>query len=247
MVEVFQELDKFNGISFNEEAHLYHYDGQLCTSVTGVIGRYKEPFDTQKIATTYAVKRGLSVFDVIADWDEKKNAACDKGSHVHKYAELKFACKKYQVDSTEMSEILHKCFKIVDNFYDDSKGRLIPIRSELVIGDKVRRLCGMIDQLFYNVKAKEFQIWDYKTNKAITTKNDYKKKMINGLWHLDECEFNTYSLQLGLYKKIIEENTNIKIGSSYICWVNEVNDTYKPMKVASMDNEINQIWSALAA
>lgn len=247
MIEVFQELDKFNNIVFNEEAHLYHYDDLLCTSVTSVIGRYKEPFDTLKIATAYAVKRGLSVFDVIADWEEKKNAACDKGTHVHKYAELKFACKSYQVDSEEMSEVLHKCFKIIDAFYDDSRGRLIPIRSELVVGDRRRRLCGMIDQLFYNVKAQEFQIWDYKTNKDITTKNDYKKRMLNELWHLDECEFNTYSLQLGLYKKIIEENTNIKIGSSYICWVNEVNDTYKPMKVADMDNEINQIWSALAA
>ena len=247
MIEVFQELDKFNNIVFNEEAHLYHYDDLLCTSVTSVIGRYKEPFDTLKIATAYAVKRGLSVFDVIADWEEKKNAACDKGTHVHKYAELKFACKSYEVDSETMSEALHKCFKIIDKFYNDSKGRLIPIRSELVVGDKKRRLCGMIDQLFYNVKAQEFQIWDYKTNKDITTKNDYKKRMLNELWHLDECEFNTYSLQLGLYKKIIEENTNIKIGSSYICWVNEVNDTYKPMKVADMDNEINQIWSALAA
>ncbi len=247
MVEIFQELDKFNNIIFNEEAHLYHYDNQICTSVTSIIGRYKEPFDTLKIATSYAVKRGLSVLDVIADWDEKKNSACDKGTHVHKYAELKFACKDYKVDSEESSAILHKCFGIVDAFYNDSKGKLIPIRSELVVGDKNRRLCGMIDQLFYNVKAKEFQIWDYKTNKAITTKNDYKKRMLNELWHLDECEFNTYSLQLGLYKKIIEENTNIKIGSSYICWINEVNDSYKPMKVANMDVEINKIWSSLAA
>lgn len=247
MVEIFQELEKFNSIVFNEDAHTYHYDGQLCTSVTSVIGRYKEPFDTEKIATTYAVKRGLSVFDVIADWEEKKNSAATKGTHVHKYAELKFACKEYSTDSTESYEILHKCFKIIDDFYNDSKGKLIPIRSELVVGDKERRLCGMIDQLFYNVKAKEFQIWDYKTNKEIKLKNDYKKRMLNELWHLDECEFNTYSLQLGLYKKIIEENTNIKIGNSYICWVNEVNDTYKPMKVANMDSEINKIWSALAA
>ena len=28
--------------------------------------------------------------------------------------------------------------------------------------------------------------------------------MTNGLEHLQECEFNTYSLQLGVYKKIIE-------------------------------------------
>lgn len=247
MIEIFQELEKFNRIVFNEDAHTYHYDGQLCTSVTSVIGRYKEPFDTEKIATAYAVKRGLSIFDVIADWEEKKNSAATKGTHVHKYAELKFACKKYLTDSTESSEILHKCFEIIDAFYNDSKGKLIPIRSELVVGDKERRLCGMIDQLFYNVKAKEFQIWDYKTNKEIKLKNDYKKRMLNELWHLDECEFNTYSLQLGLYKKIIEENTNIKIGNSYICWVNEANDTYKPMKVANMDSEINKIWSALAA
>lgn len=249
MVEIFQELDKFNGIVFNEDAHTYHYDDLLCTSVTTVIGRYKEPFDTQKIATVYAVKRGLSVFDVIEEWEKKKNDASTKGTHTHKYAELKFANKQYGVTEglIEVSGTLNKCFGIIDAFYNDSKGKLIPIRSEMVVGDKNRRICGMIDQLFYNVRAKEFQIWDYKTNKAINTKSDYKKKMTNGLWHLDECEFNTYSLQLGLYKKIIEENTNIKIGSSYICWVNEVNDTYKPMKVANMNSEINQIWSALAA
>jgi len=245
MFEVFKELDRFNGISFNEEAHLYHYDGELCTSVTSVISRYKEIFDTQKIATAYAVKRGLSVFDVIADWEEKKIASCDKGTHVHKYAELKFACKKYEVDSTEMSEILHKCFKIIDSFYNDSKGKLIPVRAEMIVGDKARRLCGMIDKLFYNVRADELQIWDYKTNKEIKMYNQYKNKMINGLEHLHECEFNTYSLQLGLYKKIIEQNTNLKLGNSYICWVNENNDTYKPIKTADMTSEINQIWSSL--
>jgi ATP-dependent exoDNAse (exonuclease V) beta subunit len=245
VIEVFTELDKFSDILFNEDSHTYHYGDTLCTSVTTVIGRYKEPFDTQRIATAYAVKRGLSVFDVIEEWEKKKNDASAKGNHIHKYAELKFASKQYGL--TESSEILDRLFNMVDAFHRDSKGRLIPIKSEMIVGDKDRRICGMIDQLFYNVRAKEFQIWDYKTNKAINTKSDYKKKMTNGLWHLDECEFNTYSLQLGLYKKIIEENTNIKIGNSYICWINEQNDTYKPMKVADMHTEVNHIWSSLAA
>jgi ATP-dependent exoDNAse (exonuclease V) beta subunit len=249
VIDIFTELDKFNGIVFNEDAHTYYYDGTLCTSVTTVIGRYKEPFDTQKIATAYAVKRGLSVFDVIEEWEKKKNDAATKGTHAHKYAELKFASKQYGATEglTEVSEILHRLFGMVDAFHRDSKGKLIPIKSEMVAGDKDRRICGMIDQLFYNVRANEFQIWDYKTNKSINKTNGYKKKMTNGLWHLDECEFNTYSLQLGLYKKIIEENTNIKIGNSYICWINENNDTYKPMKVADMHTEVNHIWSSLAA
>lgn len=250
MIEVFQELDKFNGIVFNEEAHTYKYDGLDCLSVTGIINRYKEPFDTDRIAANYAVKNGLSVFDVIIDWENKKNQAAYKGTQAHKYAELKFACKEYSLGDSvekEMSEKIHKLFNLIDGFYSDSKGKLIPIRAEMIVGDKSKRLCGMIDKLFYNVRAREIQIWDYKTNKEIKTYSPYKNKMINGLSHLHECEFNTYSLQLALYKKIIEENTNLKLGNSYICWINENNDTYKPIKTADMESEINQIWSSLAA
>jgi hypothetical protein len=245
MFELIKELDKFNGITFNEEAHTYQYDGIDCLSVTGIINRYKKPFDTERIATNYAVKNGLSVFDVIADWEDKKNKAAVKGTHLHKYAELKFLCKQYQLNQTDSLEILHTLFNMIDSFYNDVRGKLIPVRTEMIVGDKNRRLCGMIDKLFYNVRSNELQIWDYKTNKEIKIYSPYKNKMINGLEHLHECEFNTYSLQLALYKKIIQENTNLKLGNSYICWVNENNDTYKPIKTADMENEINQIWSSL--
>ena len=255
MIELLTELNKFNDIVFNEENHTYKHGGVDCISVTSVIGLYKEEFDTQKIATAYAVKRGLSVFDVIEEWDTKKEQSIVKGSHFHKYMELKYACKEYEEatrirllgDEDNDIYAISKTFDIGDKFYNDTKEKLIPIRSEMVVGDKDRRICGMIDQLFYNVKANEIQIWDYKTNKEIKKQNDYKKKMINGLWHLDECEFNTYSLQLALYKKIIEKNTNLKLGNSYICWVNEKNDTYIPYQMDDMSNEVEHIWSNLKA
>jgi ATP-dependent exoDNAse (exonuclease V) beta subunit len=117
----------------------------------------------------------------------------------------------------------------------------------MIVGDEDLLLCGMIDQLFYNVKANELQIWDYKTNKEINTYSKYKNKMTNGLNHLQECEYNTYSLQLGIYKKIIEKNTNLKLGNSYICWINEQNDTYKTFKMADMVNEVDFIFNNLAA
>lgn len=236
--DLFIELDKFNYISFNEELHEYKINNQKCISTTTLLNNYKKPFDTENIAWRYAVKNLKSVDEVIEEWEDKKNEASSKGTHLHRYAELKFACKEYDVPEESLPLILKQ---YIDKFYDDSIGRLIPIKSEMIVGDKDLKLCGMIDQLFYNVKEKEIQIWDYKTNKEIRTFSQYKNKMTNGLNHLQECEYNTYSLQLGIYKKIIERNTNLKLGKSYICWINDKNSSYKAFQMAEMDKEVDLI------
>jgi 6-phosphogluconolactonase (cycloisomerase 2 family) len=49
---------------------------------------------------------------------------------------------------------------------------------------------------------------------------------------------NTYSLQLGLYKHIIEKNTNLKIGDSYLIWINENSDNYKVYKCKDLQAEL---------
>lgn len=242
MTELILELNKFNGIVFNELAHSYHYNGVKCTSVTQLISNYKKKFETEIIASKYALKNGLSIDEVLTDWDLKRDTANARGTELHKYAELKFACKEYDVSEEQLSTDLKSK---IDSFYEMSKGRLIPVASELIVGDSDKSLCGMIDQIFYNVKAEEFQIWDYKTNKEINTHSKYKNKMINGLEHLQECEFNTYSLQLAIYKRIIERNTNIRLGSSYICWINECNETYKTFKMNDMTNEVNLIFDSI--
>ena len=234
MTELILELNKFNGIVFNELAHSYHYNGVKCTSVTQLISNYKKKFETEIIASKYALKNGLSIDEVLTDWDLKRDTANARGTELHKYAELKFACKEYDVSEEQLSTDLKSK---IDSFYEMSKGRLIPVASELIVGDSDKSLCGMIDQIFYNVKAKEFQIWDYKTNKEINMSSKYKSKMINGLNHLEECEYNTYSLQLSIYKKIIEKNTSLKIGKSYLCWINEENDSYQIIETKYFDTE----------
>jgi ATP-dependent exoDNAse (exonuclease V) beta subunit len=82
------------------------------------------------------------------------------------------------------------------------------------------------------------EIWDYKTNKEIKMSNSYGNKYLKPISHLDECEMNTYSLQLGLYKHIIEKNTNLKIGDSYLIWINENSDNYKVYKCKDLQAEL---------
>ena len=62
--------------------------------------------------------------------------------------------------------------------------------------------------------------------------------MLGPVSHLDECEFSTYSLQLSLYKYIIEYETKLKIEDCFIVWFNENNAKYKLIKCADYSKEI---------
>ena len=144
---------------------------------------------------------------------------------------------KFWGKGNDVKERFDKLVELFDKFYTESYGKLIPVRAEVVVGDKDIGICGMVDQLFFNEKSGKLEIWDWKTNKKIDKKNKWQqfKEPID---HLDVCEFNTYSLQLSLYKYIIERNTNLKMGDCYIVWLNEVNDTYYPIKCRDYQAEI---------
>jgi len=242
--ELIFELNKFNGIIFNELPHTYNYNGLDCRSVTNILGDYKKDFDKEKMAFFYGRKHNISVYDVLDMWDTERERSCNVGSHVHKYMELSFNGKLYTESEDNLPGSL---VSICDQFIKQSKNKLIPVKSEFIVGDFNKAICGMIDQIFYNVKAGEYQIWDWKTNKKMRSSSEFGNKMINGLGNLDECEMNTYSLQLAMYKKIIQENTNIVLGDSYICWINEAQMFPKVIKTFDFQKEIDLIWSKLAA
>ena len=241
MFEVFSELNKFNGIVFDDLDHSYFYEGLRCTSVTTLLSKFKKPFETNIIAARYATKNGLIAADVIQEWENIRDASASKGTELHKYAELKFTNKRYDVDKNTGAQDLTW---MIDNFHKDYINKLLLVRAEFIVGDKDLRICGMLDKLFYNVVDNELQIWDYKTNKEMATHSKYKNKMTNGLEHLSECEYNTYSLQLGVYKKIIEKNTDLRIGKSYICWVNDKNSNYIVMKTADLEKEVDIVLNS---
>ena len=128
------------------------------------------------------------------------------------------------------------------DFYEKSFGKLIPVRAEIVVGDKEWGVTGMIDQLFFNEKSGKLEIWDWKTNKAIKKENKWQQ-FKEPLSHLDVCELNTYSLQLSFYKLIVERNTELELGDCYIVWFNEKNETYKIIKCYDFSDEILKIMT----
>ena len=253
-METILELSKFNHVKYYDGPHKYFIGDRELISATKFIGMFKPKFETQRIAEEYAAKRGLEVEDVIADWDLKRDTSTVKGSAVHDYAENWWNNKEFPYDSSVavkqfghdiIKESFDKCQTIFRNFYEDSRINLVPVKMELVVGDEDYGLGGMVDCLFYNKKSGMLEVWDYKTNKAINIKNNYGQRFKEPISHLDVCEINTYSLQLSLYKHIIEKNTNLKIGNCYLIWINEKNKNYKVYKCKDLEAEIKLMLEEL--
>jgi hypothetical protein len=62
-------------------------------------------------------------------------------------------------------------------------------------------LIGQIDRLW--IDGKTFYISDYKTNEKLDFENRYQK-MLGPCRHLDDCNWNHYIIQLGVYCWILE-------------------------------------------
>mgnify|MGYP001163544875 FL=1 len=252
-MKITRELAKFNNIKFHDQEHKYYLNGTRTKSVTSIIGEYKHPFDKEYWSKKKADERGITQEEIIKEWKYKADFSCEKGSAFHEYAENFLTNKIFpfpehkitnalggEENMLECKNAVIKLIKLFDKFYDDSFGRLIPVKAEVVVGDEEWGVTGMIDQLFFNEKSGKLEIWDWKTNKAIKKQNKWQqfKEPLN---HLDVCELNTYSLQLSFYRLIVERNTELELGDSYIVWFNENNEKYEIIKCYDFRNEILKI------
>jgi hypothetical protein len=245
-MDISVELSVFNNIKYYDKPHEYYIDGVSMLSATRLIGRFKQDFDSEYWSERKAKERNITKEEILQEWKYKADYACEKGTLFHDYAENYLNNKIFPYPKDKVLKILgnndvekdfDKLVTLFNKFYQDSYGKLIPIKSELIVGDEELGICGMVDQLYWNNKSNELQIWDWKTNKEIKRNNRWQKFKAP-ISHLDVCEFNTYSLQLSLYRFIIEKNTELKLGDSYIVWFNEKNEDYEPIKCRDYREEI---------
>ena len=77
---------------------------------------------------------------------------------------------------------------------------------------KLMLYVGTIDALMYNTKLNCYSIIDWKTSKRFDTTNHFEKYMKAPFDNVLHCNTAEYSLQLSLYKYILEKHTSIRIG-----------------------------------
>jgi hypothetical protein len=255
-MEILKELSVFNRIVFLDKTHSYLIDNKPAAkySVTKLLESFKEPFDSEKWSKIKAREIGVSSQEMLDSWDSKSTYSKVLGTVFHSYAENYYQNKVIPYDKnwvssqindeqhSELKTTLESLLKQFINFYNDTKDYLIPIRNELVVGDlNHTKICGTIDLLCYNTKIEGLELYDFKTNKEINFSHKYHKRFLSPLDHLDACELNTYSLQLGLYKNFIESHTSLRIQNSFIIWLNKNNDNYRLIPLLNLSSEVQMM------
>ncbi len=203
-----EQLQKFNDIVFEPIAHTYHLDDVQFTSATTWLHQFQEAFDADAISLRMAKGNKQAALELQRQWKVKSNAACSRGTHLHEYLE----CKIAGVDVALHDDAID-LYPVADRFIAETAGKIDFSMCEFRTYNEAWKICGTVDLLVWNKRYQQYEIWDYKTNKSIDMKSNYNKKLKAPFNQFDDCNFIMYSLQLSLYRLMIELNTDIKIGT----------------------------------
>lgn len=219
-------------LEFHEEGHLYQDPENKdvkWTSVTSLVGKFKNPFDKEAIAEKCSANAsskwyGLSKEEILNIWDQENKRAVTVGNWYHNQREsdvieletLSRNGKSLEIFAPNVELINDKMVK-----YAPSQKLQEGVYPELLVYSNSYKICGQAD-LVAIVNGK-IHILDYKTNKSID-KSSYvdrrtgkSKRLLPPLSHLDDCNYNHYNLQLSIYAYMIKlQNPKLRIGSLII-------------------------------
>lgn len=231
-------------IKFQKEGHKYWIDGnsENIISSTTFIKQFFKEFDSDS-----AIKNILnsvdhqenpeykyykmSAEDIKNSWESNGKISRDLGTSLHEDIENFYNEIEVKNDTIE--------YKYFLNFVSEHKDMKI-YRTEWFIFSEIHRITGSIDAVFQNSDG-SLSIYDWKRSKDISFKSFNNEKGKPPLDNVINSNYYHYSLQLNLYKTILETFYGKKIRDMFLIVLHPSEINYKKIKVIDMGNEINSI------
>ena len=240
-------------LTFDSKKHEYFVDGKKINySVTGIIENFFPKFDLEYWSNKKAKERiqieggklsseNISKVknNILIEWEDNRKDAADKGTILHEKIENFYNNIEDSIDAPE--------FTYFKNFIKKYP-KLKPYKTEWRIFDCNLSLAGSIDMVYEKDNGDLF-LFDWKRS----------TKIVNGAGHLIESDFdygfdelshiadnsyNRYSLQLNLYKYIIESNYGRKISSMNILVLHPHFHTFFHLQIPQLDKETKFLITA---
>ena len=102
------------------------------------------------------------------------------------------------------------------------------------------KLCGSIDMVFRRKSDGKFVIYDWKRSKEIKSENPFGSGLAP-LEHLPDTNYWHYTMQLNVYKWILENYYDVEVGDLYIVILHPDNPSYRRMRLNIMENEVEDM------
>ena len=232
-------------ITFDEGPHIYTIDGDSSfTSCTTWIHSHFGHFDAEKTLDKIFNSKKINdpsykYYNMTRDQIRESwsgNEASKLGTLLHYDIECYYNEWEVKNDSVEYSYFL--------KFANEYKN-LKAYRTEWMIYDKELQLAGSIDMVFQD-ETGEFWIYDWKRSKEISTEAyGNKRSHTPCISHLPDANFYHYSLQLNVYRRILETKYGLTIKGMCLVRVHPNNyfETYERIEVPFMNNEVTALFN----
>ena len=251
-------------LHFDEPTHVYSLknDPEIdFISATTFIHGFFSPFDREKVANKllglpkYA---GSTKEELFAEWKQSGIS----GTNVHAALEnliLEHNSAGFPMEATENSydfvEVRNSNLKnhchtdternkaskgmdwLKDNVLFEPELQILP---EVMVYSKELQMAGMMDLLVKNTVTGNYTILDWKTNKRISkTSFGNTKGSKPATEEIDDCNFMHYTLQLSLYRYILETYYGISISSQALIHLSDSKATV--MKCEYLEDTIKNM------
>lgn len=211
-------------IHFDALTHTYtNLWGEIYTSSTQLVSKFKAPFDTLNIATNYAIKHGETPEYWIAQWADKRDFACDRGTAFHEQQEQRILAMAQAAICGEKLHVVRNLKGATQDLWGEPIVPTPPqaleklpdgLYCELLLWNHAFKIAGQADLVAIETdplsNIRYFDIDDHKTNGRIDSEGFYsratgRKMMLRPLAHLQDCNRTHYELQLSVYAWMLEQ------------------------------------------
>lgn len=239
-------------IEFDEPTHVYTIAGQKgYTSVTTWIHAHFAHFDAEAMAARIVAGRrsredpeykyfGMAKPEILAGWEANRDAASSAGTAMHRDIELFYN----GVDTGNTSPE----FGFFRSFLAEHR-HLVPYRTEWCVFHEELKLAGSIDMVF-ETPGGDLLIYDWKRVKEISYESAFGKQGLTpGLAHMPDTNFWHYSLQLNIYRAILQRKYGKRVVELCLVCLHPDNASgdYELVPVPFLDVDVDGMLRARAA
>lgn len=225
--------DASAGLVFDPVPHTYTLYGKPLSSVSNIVGHFA-PFDTA--AKAEAVSKnpkhplyGKTPEEIIAIWEEKRDAAAAAGTQVHAFGE---ACCLWMTGREDEIEPEYRDRVTADGLAAISPkeeaaarwwesldwSRYAVVAKEARIVNPELRYAGTFDLLLYDTWNDGFALKDYKSNEDLY--KWYGDYLLPPLNMLRSNDIGKYTVQQSLYS-IELRNIGLRVVSNELIWLKD--------------------------
>lgn len=231
-------------IVFEEENHQYYVDGKDdYISVTTLIKSFFAKFDSDLIISKMqnsknwpqSVYFGMTKEEIQQQWEDKKNKASTLGTLLHNTIEDFYN----QKPDLQISPLIQDGFDQFTEFHKEltSTTSLVAYRTEWCVFYEKYHIAGSIDMSFVDPETGDIHLYDWKRTPGLKKENRFQKGLFP-ISHLQDCNFSHYSLQLNIYKFILESMYGKKVKGMTLVCLHPDNETFIKEPVGDLQNEV---------